>query len=291
MSDPDKPEKKDEPLDEEFRETELSSDMNVAQVHGAIMREKAEPRDGYEPVPLWLIALFMGIVFWGGLYIANYSGGYQANVFDAGLVDWTGQAGGGDKGPIDPMVLGKKVYTANCLACHQATGQGVPGQFPPLVGSEWVLTGDWHGDNHLAMILLHGLSGPIQVLGDTYNGAMPPWKTLSDQQLAAVITYIRNEWGNSAPGMTPEMITQIREETAERTSPYSQAELQAIEPVIFDELEPAPAEGEESAPPEGESANEESTDAANADAADATETQDAAVEDAPEASPTPSPQA
>jgi len=285
VSDPDQPEKKEEKLDEEFRESELSSDMNVAQVHGAIIREKDEPRDGFEPVPLWLIALFMGIVFWGGLYIANNSGGYQSNVFDAGLVDWTGQSGGADKGPVDPMVLGKKVYTANCLACHQQSGEGIPGQFPPLVDSEWVLNGDWHGDNHLIMILLHGLGGPIQVKGDTYNGAMPPWNMLSDEQIASVLTYIRNSWGNEGPAIAPEWVLQVREETAQRTSPYTQAELQAIEPVIFDALEPAPeVEGEEGATPEGEAAD---SDAAPEDAPAEAPPADAA----PEASPSPSPQA
>lgn len=300
MSDLDRPEKEKPQPDEEFRETELASDMNVAQVHGAIIREKDEPRDGYEPVPLWLIALFMGIVFWGGLYIANFSGGYEANVYDAGLVDWTGQSGGADKGPVDPLVLGKRVYTANCVACHQTTGLGLPGQFPPLVGSEWVLNGDWHGDNHLIMILLHGLGGPIQVMGDTYNGAMPPWRdVLNDEKIAAVLSYIRNEWGNEAPNITPEQVLQIREETAQRTSPYTQAELKAIDAVVFDALEPAPAEEEaEGTPgepaPEGEAPAEGTSPAAATQSTPpAPEARDDSTPPAPEAAAesTPTPEA
>jgi mono/diheme cytochrome c family protein len=142
-------------------------------------------------------------------------------------------------------VVGKRLFTANCVACHQATGQGVAGQFPTLVGSEWVLGGDWHGDNHLVKILLHGLQGPIQVKGDTYNGAMPPWKQLKDDQIAMILTYIRNEWGNSAPPITAEQVAKVREETAAQTEPYTQNQLKAIPAVKYDAPPAAaPAEGE-----------------------------------------------
>jgi mono/diheme cytochrome c family protein len=218
--------------------------LNVRDVHGAILREKDDPRDGYEPIPLWMVSLFMALVFWGGAYLAFNSGGFQADVFNPAQVSWTG-GGGAAKGPPDPMVVGKRLFTANCVACHQATGQGVAGQFPTLVGSEWVLTEGWHGDNHLVKILLHGLQGPIQVKGDTYNGAMPPWKQLKDDQIASILTYIRNEWGNSAPPITAEQVAKIREETAAQTEPYTQKALQAIPAIEFDAAPAAaPAEGE-----------------------------------------------
>jgi mono/diheme cytochrome c family protein len=227
--------------------------LNVRDVHGAILREKDDPRDGYEPIPLWLVSGFMALVFWGGAYLAFNSGGFQSDVFNPTQVSWTG-GGAVAKGPPDPMVVGKRLFTANCVACHQATGQGVAGQFPTLVGSEWVLGGGWHGDNHLVKILLHGLQGPIQVKGDTYNGAMPPWKQLKDDQIAMILTYIRNEWGNSAPPITAEQVSKIREETADRSEPYTQAQLQAVPAVKFESAAPpgpeggaAPAEGE--APP------------------------------------------
>lgn len=224
--------------------------LNVRDVHGAILREKDDPRDGYEPIPLWMVSFFMALVFWGGAYLAFYSGGFQADVFDPSRVSWAGGGAAADKGPPDPMVIGKKLFTANCVACHQATGQGVAGQFPTLVDSEWVIGGDWHGDNHLVKILLHGLQGPIQVKGSTYNGAMPPWKQLKDEQIAAILTYIRNEWGNSAPPITAEQVAKIREETASQTEPYTQNQLKAIPGVRFE----AAAEG--SAPPAPEAAPE-----------------------------------
>lgn len=230
--------------------------LNVRDVHGAILREKDDPRDGYEPVPLWMVSLFMALVFWGGAYLAFNSGGFQSDVFNPTQVSWTG-GGAVAKGPPDPMVVGKRLYTANCVACHQATGQGVAGQFPTLVGSEWVVGGDWVGDNHLVKILLHGLQGPIQVKGSTYNGAMPPWKQLKDDQIASILTYIRNEWGNSAPPITAEQVAKIREETAAQTEPYTQNQLKATPAVQFEAAPAAaPAEGESTppAPTEGQPA-------------------------------------
>ncbi len=224
--------------------------LNVRDVHGAILREKDDPRDGYEPIPLWLVSIFMALVFWAGAYLSFYSGGFQSDVFDPVQVSWAG-GGAAVKGPPDPMVVGKRLYTANCVACHQPTGQGVAGQFPTLVDSEWVLGGDWHGDNHLVKILLHGLQGAIQVKGETYNGAMPPWKQLKDDQIAMILTYIRNEWGNSAPPITADQVAKIREETAARTEPWTQSQLQAISAVKFESAAPPAPEGG-TAPAEGE---------------------------------------
>lgn len=215
------------PPDEGFNESESTNEMNVAKVHGSILREQAEPRDGYEPVPLWLITVFFCIIFWAGLYLAFNSGGFRADVFNPKLVAWQGGGGGAVEAP-DPKLIGKRVFTQNCVVCHQTTGLGVAGQFPPLVGSEWVLGGDWHGDNHLVKILLLGLQGPIVVKGGNYNNAMPAWKQLKDEQIAAVLTYIRSEWGNAAPPISADYVKKIRESVSSRSEPWSMNELKAI---------------------------------------------------------------
>lgn len=201
--------------------------MNVAQVHGSILREQAEPRAGYESVPLWLLTLFFAIIFWAGLYLAYFSGDFRPDVFNPSR---SAMAGGAAQaaGPVDLKVVGKRVFTQNCIVCHQTTGLGIPGQFPPLVDSEWVLGGDWHGDNHLVKILLKGLQGPVQIKGATFNNAMPPWAQLTDEQIAGVLTYIRSEWGNAAPPITMDYVKKIREATAARTEPWTQKDLQAI---------------------------------------------------------------
>lgn len=236
---------------EDFREAELSSDMNVAQVHGSIMRERAEPRDGYEPISLWLITFCFGLIFWAGMYLVMNSGGFRADVYNTNLVAWDGAGAAAQaQGPPDPMVIGRRIYTQYCAVCHQPTGLGVSGQFPPLAGSEWVLSQDWHGDNHLVKIVLHGLQGPITVKGNPYNNAMAPWGgVLNDEQVAAVLTYIRNEWGNSAPPITPEFVAKVRAETEGRREAWTQKELQASPRILIEESAPPSPEPPSEAPP------------------------------------------
>ena len=117
---------------------------------------------------------------------------------------------------------GKSVYATTCAACHQATGEGVSGVFPPLAGSEWA-TGD---EAKAVRILLHGVTGPIEVAGETFNGMMPPWgPTLKDADIAAVLTYVRNTWGNKGTPVTAATVAKIRAATASRTTPWTAAEL------------------------------------------------------------------
>jgi mono/diheme cytochrome c family protein len=92
-----------------------------------------------------------------------------------------------------------------------------------LAGSEIVL-GD---DVTLVRIVLHGLKGPVTVAGSTYNGEMPAWARLSDEQIAAVLTFIRGSWTNDAPPVDTAVVTAIRKETTEQRPAWTWAELQA----------------------------------------------------------------
>src|SRR5690606_14515382 len=85
---------------------------------------------------------------------------------------------------------GKALYAAHCAACHQPGGRGLPGVFPPLDGSEWV-----NGDPRVVSnILLHGVTGEIEVKGATYRGAMPSFGKLADAELAAIVSWVRGQW-------------------------------------------------------------------------------------------------
>lgn len=113
------------------------------------------------------------------------------------------------EGPTDQaslMANGAKVYAEVCQACHGADGKGTPGAFPPLAGA-----GSYYGDgkNH-ATIVVKGLAGPITVAGQSYNGAMPSQGHLTDYQIASVVTYERNSWGNADGVVLPEVVASVR---------------------------------------------------------------------------------
>ncbi|MBV9149735.1 MAG: cytochrome b N-terminal domain-containing protein [Candidatus Eremiobacteraeota bacterium] len=101
---------------------------------------------------------------------------------------------------------GAKVFSTNCSSCHGAAGAGVPGAFPPLAGNP-VVTGD---KTKVIRIVVNGLHGQISVKGSSYNGQMPAWKgNLSNSDIANVITFIRNSWGNKASAVTTADVAKI----------------------------------------------------------------------------------
>ncbi|VVM08376.1 cytochrome c oxidase cbb3-type subunit III [Methylacidimicrobium cyclopophantes] len=120
---------------------------------------------------------------------------------------------------------GEQLYTMNCAACHQPTGTGIPAVYPPLAGAPQA-TG---GSKRAVAIVLNGLQGPITVNGAQYNGPMQPWKAiLSDDKIAAILTYVRQAWGNKGTPVTAEQVKAARAEYAQRTSPLTDADLAAI---------------------------------------------------------------
>jgi nitrite reductase (NO-forming)/hydroxylamine reductase len=110
-------------------------------------------------------------------------------------------------GSIDElMAAGKGIYEANCGACHQANGKGLPGAFPPLADSDYL---QGNREDVLA-VALFGLSGPIIVNEQEYNAVMPSMGYLSDEDLAAALTYVFNSWGNSLAAVTPSEVAALR---------------------------------------------------------------------------------
>jgi len=111
---------------------------------------------------------------------------------------------------------GKEIYMkaapggGMCFTCHQQNGEGLAGQFPPLAGSDWVLG----NKERLIKISMYGLMGEIEVNGVKYNNVMAPPGippgSLTDDQIANVLTYIRNDWGNSASAVSAEEVATVR---------------------------------------------------------------------------------
>jgi len=116
---------------------------------------------------------------------------------------------------------GLAVYGRTCIACHGPEGKGVPGAFPPLDGSSWA-TGD---PSIPARILLLGLQGPIEVSGQKFENIMPPHTDLKDGEIADVLTYVRQNWGNDATPVTEDLVKQTRAKFASRGKPWTAAEL------------------------------------------------------------------
>ena len=124
------------------------------------------------------------------------------------------------------FALGRQYYLSACSGCHGTDGAGLNRFAPPLVGSEWVL-GD---EKRLALILLHGIEGPLEVAGKIYDKpdilpVMPGHSTLDDASIASILTYIRNEWGNHARPVSRRTVGTTRLTTQGRVVPWTTKEL------------------------------------------------------------------
>lgn len=196
----------------------MSSDPNKSE------NNTTKPR-----LPEWLVILF-GLLFYAGLLYTNkYGGRLDARVYEP-YKNWEEVKNNWPTSNEDPMVAeGRQVYTTYCSPCHQVTGMGLNGVAPPLVGSEWVLA---EGPNRIIRIVLNGLTGPVTVEGKEFNLTMVPWRSsLSDHQIAAVLTFIRqnSDWeGHDASPVTEEEVAAIREATSSRATQWTAPELEAI---------------------------------------------------------------
>jgi len=148
------------------------------------------------------------------------------------LITWPGQPGYVPPPPITPLnaeqqgrfELGKTLYDASCAQCHQPHGLGQDGLAPPLVDSEWVLG----SEQRLARMILHGVRGPINVKGRIYELDMPALGVFDDDQIAAILTYLRRAWDHGVAPVEPAAVKRARAETAGREEAWSEAELLEI---------------------------------------------------------------
>lgn len=128
--------------------------------------------------------------------------------------------------------VGKQVYNTVCIACHQPTGLGLPNMFPPLAGTDWVNSGS---PDRLIRIVLHGLMGPIKINKEPFTSAaplMPPQgAALSDEQIAGVLTFVRQSFGNSAGPVTSEQVKAVRDAEKARAAMWTGDELDKAFPL------------------------------------------------------------
>jgi len=185
--------------------------------------EHPDPHEQFNPVPRVIVGLTLGLVAWAIVYIFIDRPDSPAAAGDRRSAQAVVQP---ESNAGQAAVDGRQLFVAKCQACHQASGQGLPGVFPPLAGSAWVKS----APDVPIQILLHGLNGPIDVAGAGYNGSMPAFgEQMSDAELAAVLSFVRGEWGNAAPAVDASMVEAARKATAGRDAPWKGiAELQSV---------------------------------------------------------------
>lgn len=205
-----------------------ATDESLLAAHEKLLGRKPEDGAHYKLLPLALLFVFSGLIFFAGTYLNRYSVRYDAGVFDENGHSTRGVTA---MAKVDPLVLGKKSYEQVCITCHQDKGQGLPGTYPPLAGSEWVNG----SEERVIRIVLYGLKGVVTVKGTEFNAAAMPvigkvsgsgynW---SDEKIAAVLTYVRASFGNTSSAITPEQVAAVHAKEGDRKE-WSQDELQKI---------------------------------------------------------------
>lgn len=191
-----------------------------------------EPRASRRSVPVWLFVLLFALLYWAMVYFDQRSAWTDKLVYAPyrSFDDLMKYQPKGDH-ITEVMLFGKLKFEPNCGICHGLDGAGKPGVAPPMVGSEWV-----QGPvNRLIRIPQNGFTGPFHLKGEVYNqppGQMPAMGlALKDDELAAVLTYIRNSWSNKAPEVTPEDVRRVRAvpEVSTRAVPWTEQELNSVQ--------------------------------------------------------------
>ena len=233
---------------------DLDENINVAQAHEALSgdtpaasREKRLLENGMEPVSLWLIFISAIVVLVGGAVLGQGGNlfGYS-EVVKAGYLREDSPLGPGEAvippGPALELYVkaGQKVYAAAaCAGCHQPTGAGGAAA-PPLAGSAWAMG----STAALSQIILHGVTGPITVAGKEYNfaGGMQSMEqgVGGAKNLAALMTYVRNSWGNQGSIVSIEMAKNALELAKGRSGQTTAQELKANYDMMLEGAELAP---------------------------------------------------
>ena len=188
------------------------------------LADAAEPKAGLRAIPIALRFLPVVILYCSMIYFDRRSAWFDQQVYApyrsaAELAVYQQPAG------VLDLTRGKTVFENVCALCHNADGMGKPNQAPPFVGSEWVLG----SPARMVRIPLAGLTGPVKVKGQEWNLAMPNMgATLSDEDLAAVLTYMRQSWGNKASVITADQVKAVRAEVGNRSQPWTASELEAV---------------------------------------------------------------
>jgi mono/diheme cytochrome c family protein len=217
--------------------TDAIGDDALQAMHARLLHEKEEPTEGFSVIPIILIFVGCILTYLNGVDLATHAGAFKWNVYS---FNWT--PGSEVSGPPDLMKIGARVFKeAQCANCHGPEGAGQPGQYPPLAGSPWPV-----GDPKRPIsIVLIGMNGNITVEGNNVpNGSMPyVGQSMSDLNIAAVLTYVRASFGNHDGPVDPALVSQLRADLGKRP-PFTPQEILKEYPLEANKpAAPAPAAG------------------------------------------------
>jgi mono/diheme cytochrome c family protein len=177
-------------------------------------------------VPVWLFAVLLLLLYACGVYYDRHSGWFDDQVYAPFHNSDELAAYQPVSGAAAMMQEGQKTYSSICAACHGDSGQGKPGQAPPLAGSEWVNAADFKEAGEVPQL---GLNGEVHVAGQDWNSQMAPMgAALSDSDLAAVLTYIRGSWGNKGAEVDASDVKAMRTAIAGHPAINGEVGLKAI---------------------------------------------------------------
>jgi mono/diheme cytochrome c family protein len=202
-----------------------ASSAAVQATQSAVADNGSEPVARRIAVPALLFAILAAFLFWGDMHILSQGGELDAHVFYP-FVSSNELASLAIREPEDPRVTqGRGLYAlVGCNSCHQQDGLGsVATGCPPLAGSDWVLSNE---PSRIIAIVLKGLTGPITVLDKPYGtGQMVALGSLSDEEIAGVLSFVRNNWSNKAPYVEVSDVKKIRKQLESRSAPMTATEL------------------------------------------------------------------
>ncbi len=210
--------------------SEGMSDEEMIEVHAELNREKHPPTNGFLHAPLIFVFMFGCLIFVCSIQLAHSTNKFALHP-ERKKPDLSAEE-------IEIIRLerkkesGEKIFKLRCASCHQANGLGIAGQFPPLAGSKWA-TSD---PGLISKIIINGLKGEIQVKGQTYGSnqnmvAVP----INDREIANVVTYVRQAWGNEASEVSEEEVSGFRAESSNQEGQWTGEQLRTIYSSVFDE--------------------------------------------------------
>lgn len=183
---------------------------------GGVRDDSFIPYERQRGIPVIVYSVVLALAVWGTFTLFTVSD--EPATASAGTRSGThsGATGASDTSGRAVLSPGRELFEENCATCHQEDGIGIRGAVPPLAGSPFV-TGN--ADVPVGIVLM-GLSGPLTVDGRTFDGRMPTFRNaLNDEQIARIVSFIRQAWGNDAGAVSPERVAELRQRLADRSAP------------------------------------------------------------------------